>query len=75
MKGFTDHPFEFLGDTLGKHAPLREINILWWDGDKYATIEVNKEWITKIKVGYCYRDHTKMDNRINPFDLEIRKEY
>lgn len=37
MKAYTDYPFEFLGDIKGELASVREINVLWWDGNKYAT--------------------------------------
>jgi hypothetical protein len=51
---YTDYPFEELGDTPGKKAPIRKVEVTSYDGDKYCTVKF--ENITKeIKSGYLYK--------------------
>ena len=54
MKAWTDYPFELLGDTAGKEAPVREIEVLSYDGDKYCRIKVCGAE-DEIKSGYIYQ--------------------
>jgi len=55
MKAWTDYPITELGDKEFKEAPIRECEILSYDGDKYC--EVIVEGIKKsIKKGYLYRE-------------------
>ena len=55
MKAWTDYPFTQLGDEAGKEAPIRPIDVLSYDGDKYCYIVV--EGIhTEIKSGYIYNE-------------------
>ena len=53
-KLYTDYPFTKLGDKEGQEAPLREIEVLEYDGNKYCRILVDgiEEW---IKSGYIYK--------------------
>lgn len=54
MKAWTDYPFIGLGDNEGQEAPVREIEVLSYDGDKYCRIKVcgiDEE----IKSGYIYQ--------------------
>lgn len=54
MKAWTDYPFEWLGDIAYKEAPVREIEVLSYDGNKYCRIQVcGKE--DEIKAGYIYQ--------------------
>jgi len=54
MKAWTDYPFLCLGDESGKEAPVREIEVLSYDGDKYCRIMVcGRE--DEIKAGYIYQ--------------------
>jgi hypothetical protein len=53
MKTYTDYPFTFLGDTEHKKAPMREIEFISYDGDKYCQIIVDGIK-TEIKLGYIY---------------------
>jgi hypothetical protein len=53
IKAFTDYPFTELGDTSGQLAPVRQVTVKGWDGDKYVTIEVEGK-ITTVKYGYLY---------------------
>jgi len=53
MKAYTDYPITELGDKPNKIAPIRVVDIIDYDLDKYATVEV--EGTTKeIKTGYLY---------------------
>ena len=54
MKAYTDYPFIWLGDVEGKPAPVREIEVLSYDGDKYCRIRVRGHETT-IKSGYIYQ--------------------
>ena len=53
MKAWTDYPFPELGDTPGHEAPVREITVLSYDGDKYCRISVDGVEF-EIKAGYIY---------------------
>jgi len=53
MKGYTDYPMTHLGDKSGVEAPIREIFIHGWDGNKYAYVTVEGT-VTSIKCGYIY---------------------
>lgn len=59
MKCWTDYPFTELGDTPGKIAPVREIEAIEFDGDKYVLIGVwggeGEYFTTEIKAGYVYQ--------------------
>lgn len=54
MKAYTDYPFEFLGDVAGEEAPIREVEVLFYDGDKRLTIRVEGV-TTQVKRGYVYK--------------------
>lgn len=59
MKAYTDYPFTFLGDVEYQKAPMREINVLSYDGDKYCVITV-AGIDTEIKLGYVYRNEKNL---------------
>ena len=54
MKAWTDYPFTWLGDTAGQIAPVREIEVLSYDQDKYCKIMVCGQR-EEIKAGYVYQ--------------------
>lgn len=55
MQAFTDYPFRALGDKEFIPAPIREVTILSYDGDKYCRVAVgNIE--RSIKAGYLYKE-------------------
>lgn len=54
MKAWTDYPIVELGDIVGEPAPVRECNVLSWDGDKYCDVEVAGVR-TQFKAGYIYQ--------------------
>lgn len=53
---YTDYPIVELGDIPNQCAPIREVKILNFDGDKYCTILVLEgNIITEVKGGYLYK--------------------
>lgn len=53
-KIYTDYSFVIqLGDKPRQQAPIREVKILAYDGNKYVTIEV-EGWLADVKFGYLY---------------------
>jgi len=56
MKAFTDYPFEELGDIPGSETPIREVEVLVYDENKYCTVKV-EGIITEVKSGYLYTKH------------------
>ena len=55
MKFWTDYPIEELGDTPGMLAPIRQVTLLSYDGDKYVKVEV-AGIKTEFKSGYLYTE-------------------
>ena len=53
MKAWTDYPFTELGDTAGKEAPIRRIDVLSYDSDKYCKVLVCGVE-SEVKLGYIY---------------------
>lgn len=54
MKAWTDYPFDQLQDEAYKKAPVREIEVLSYDGDKYCRVRVCGHE-DEIKAGYIYQ--------------------
>lgn len=53
MKAYTDYPITELGDKPNTVSPVRLVNVISYDGDKYCKVEV--EGVKKeIKSGYLY---------------------
>ena len=65
---WTDYPMYNLGDRPGKQAQYRQVIVLSFDGNKYATVreKVSGE-VLKIKTGYLYsgKDKFKREYREN----------
>jgi hypothetical protein len=56
MKAWTDYPFTGLGDIPGYDAPVRQIEVFLYDGDKYCTVKVyDLEHEAEIKRCYIYQ--------------------
>ena len=63
FKAWTDYPFIELGDTDGLSAPVREIEVVSYDGDKYCHIKVRgTDFETTIKSGYIYLKPGRYDD-------------
>jgi hypothetical protein len=54
MKAWTDYPFERLGDKPNEMAPVREITVKSYDGDKYCRVKVGRV-SEEVKAGYIYQ--------------------
>lgn len=54
MKAWTDYPFTRLGDEPFKEAPVREVEVLTYDGDKYCTVMIEGDRFD-VKRGYLYQ--------------------
>lgn len=51
MKAFTDYPILELGDISGEEAPIREVKILYYDGDKRCKVVVKaRKLIESLRV-------------------------
>jgi hypothetical protein len=50
----TDYPFVELGDTPGQLAPLREVLVLSYDGNKYCQVDFEGKQL-EVKEGYLYK--------------------
>lgn len=52
---WTDYPFTELGDIAYKKAPIRHVNVISFDGDKYAKVSFdNVGDVLEVKAGYLY---------------------
>lgn len=54
LDAWTDYPMSFLGDIEGEPAPVRKVEIISYDGDKYCDILVGGMPCT-VKRGYLYQ--------------------
>lgn len=63
MKYYTDYPLIELGDVAGFQAPIREIEILQYDGDKHCKVkhDETEEW---IKTGYIYTEKRRFKSGV-----------
>jgi hypothetical protein len=52
---YTDYPFVELGDEPGKKAPIREVSLIGFDGDKYVDVLVEGK-VSSTKYGYIYME-------------------
>lgn len=57
---WTDYPFEQLGDVAGELAPLRQVTIFHYDGNKMAGVESKCGAVEWIKAGYLYRNRARL---------------
>ena len=56
ITGWTDYPFVELGDEPYKKAPIRHINVVSFDGNKYAKVSfADCGKFLEVKAGYLYR--------------------
>lgn len=73
MKAFTDYPILELGDISGQEAPIREVNILYYDGDKRCKVIVEGVG-EEIKTGYLYTEPVRSDEAYEK-DLIVNTQY
>lgn len=76
--GFTDYPILEFGDDKFKTAPIRECEILSYDGNKYCKVKVedndsDRSIVTTIKIGYLYKNYGRFMEvpSYKPSDLEV----
>ena len=71
INAWTDYPFAALGDEEGKKAPVRKIEVLSYDRNKYCTVRVvDTDVFYSIKAGYIY---SKEGRYADAPGLEIEK--
>lgn len=61
MKAFTDYPFTELGDEAYKLAPVREVEVVSYDGNKYCKIIVEGVEC-EVKAGYLYKNNARYES-------------
>ena len=55
VTGWTDYPFIELGDKPYKHAPIRHVNVISYDGDKYVKVSfADSGDYLEVKACYLY---------------------
>lgn len=73
---WTDYPFIELGDTPGQKAPIRHVNVIRYDGNKYVTVSFENcgDWLS-MKACYLYRQCGRLGQvkQINRRKLERMK--
>ena len=68
MQAWTDYPIVSLGDRPHSEAPVREVEVLSYDGDKYCRVMV--EGVEEsIKAGYIYQLPGRCNNQPPPIPL------
>lgn len=73
---WTDYPFEELGDAPGKPAPIRHVNVISYDQNKYVTVSFeNSGDFLSVKAGYLYSKPGRYGQvkRVNPQKLRLFK--
>jgi hypothetical protein len=57
MIAFTDYPITELGDTPYVEAPIRQVSVVYYDGEEYCLVEVAGMLLKYIKAGYLYEQY------------------
>jgi hypothetical protein len=77
MKFWTDYPIEKLGDHAFEDAPIREVKIISYDGNKYCKCKISGV-IEEIKSGYIYTKPGRYaevpcitDDQLDMFDITL----
>lgn len=70
MRAWTDYPIPECGDAPGKIAPIRLVNVLSYDGDKYCEIEGTT---TLVKRGYLYKQRGRRGEVPCISDRQLKK--
>lgn len=67
LKVWTDYPFLALGDKSGEKAPVRQVEVLSYDEDKYCTVRVPcLSQLQDVKLGYLYKKEGRYDDMVRP---------
>ena len=78
MKAWTDYPFTELGDIAYQQAPIREVKVIDYDGDKYCTVIVEDRKLD-VKAGYLYKSPGRLGEveniAIDAIDFEYRIDF
>jgi hypothetical protein len=82
IDAFTDYPFTELGDVAFKKAPIRQVKILTYDGDKYCDVLVLFKdedgdlcgHLDSVKAGYIYKRKVRLDSVYNARDFFTHNE-
>lgn len=56
MKAYTDYPIVALGDEPHKDAPIREVWVIDYDGNKYCDVLLADGLFAEIKADYLYKE-------------------
>ena len=61
MKAWTDYPFEQLGDEAFKCAPVREVEVISYDDNKYCKVKIKGyRYALEVKSGYLYQTEGRL---------------
>jgi hypothetical protein len=74
VTGWTDYPFVELGDEPYKEAPVRQVTVVAYGRDKYATVTfVTNNMRLQVKTGYLYSKRGRFGQvpQINVRKLEL----
>jgi hypothetical protein len=72
MRAWTDYPIAGLGDPPGVIAPIRLVNVLTWDRDRYCVIECAGEHEV-VKRCYLYKQRGRVGNARPVSTSQLRK--
>jgi len=61
---YTDYPFTELGDIPYEEAPIRRIEIISYDNNKYCKIALPCGKISSVKAGYIYKNESRYGQAI-----------
>jgi|WetSurMetagenome_2_1015567.scaffolds.fasta_scaffold951959_1 hypothetical protein len=80
MRMWTDYPIRELGDIDGQDAPIRECELVSYDGDRYVTVHVflpdSKHVLrTEFKSGYLYTEPKRLDYAAGSNPKRVPYEY
>ena len=75
MKAYTDYPITELGDKSGEEAPIRQVEVIDYDLDKYCTVRIDG-LVKSIKAGYLYTQEGRCGEvpNIDPYEAIVLKQ-
>lgn len=72
MIAWTDYPIRELGDIPYTEAPIRQVNVLSFDTDKYCLCRINDDLVLEIKAWYLYRTPGRLDDTRHHSEIHER---